>query len=64
LLTIKLPQTIGKFLVIGNWSIKVRGGNCLLLPVSSYAYGAVQCPSVCLRLKSFLSWLFRLYLKL
>src|SRR6218665_2633798 len=39
LLTIKLQQTIGKVLAIDNWSIKARGGNCLLLPVSSYAYG-------------------------
>src|SRR6218665_1960824 len=28
----------GKILVIDNWPFKARGGNCLLLPVSSYVY--------------------------
>src|SRR6218665_1054858 len=47
----QIDAAVIRTLVIDNWSVKARGGNCLLLPVSSYAYDddvdddVIVCPS-------------------
>jgi len=33
----------GNILVVGNWPTEGRRGNCLLLPISGYAYGDRYC---------------------
>jgi len=43
LLTIKLPQTLDKILVVGHWPAEARESHCLLFPLTGYALARCKC---------------------